>query len=216
MRRSYADTVRDADEAMKIISPTYRELGREKYDEMMEKKDKEIKLQIVTELKELLNENSKNKSKSDTLIIYNYDLGYSFFFKDIIPSLLRELCNKYGNVHFISFGGKYIKDERKHYKIPHDIIQLNNNLEKYKWRSYFFENINDELLDQKYIDKFYSKFNGVYTNIYMYTFKINNNLEYINKHIEDIKLNTLKYFKFYDKGIDIYHRYEDIEKNDFD
>lgn len=215
LRQSYSDMLKDDDERMKIISPTYRELGKKKYDEMMEQKGKEIGLQKSKVLKEILNDNSKNKSDSDTLIIYNYNLTCIGYFQDIISSLIRSLYNKYGNVHFISFGGKFIKDKRKHYKVPHDIIQLDDTILKLDWCFDFFENINDEYLDQKYIDEFHSKFRNVYNNIYTYTLKKNDDLEYIISHIEDIRNNTLDFFRFYDNGIDVYCRYEDNEKNDF-
>jgi hypothetical protein len=201
MRRSYADTVRDADEAMKIISPTYRELGREKYNEMMEKKDKEIKLQKkelrskqVEELKEILSNNSKNKRDSDTLIIYDYDVRLGKYMDQIIPKFLKALYKKYGRVHFTSFSFHGRKEKINYYDIPHDIIELNEKIHKLNWHYEFFENTKIVESEDVSIYFFHDKFNEKYRYIYKYIFK-GGDEEYVEKKIEEIILSPLEYFK---------------------
>jgi vacuolar-type H+-ATPase subunit H len=205
MRRSYADTVRDADEAMKIISPTYRELGREKYDEMMEKKDKEIKLQKkelrlkqVEELKEILSNNSKNKRDSDTLIIYSYSLKYKGYMDKIIPWFFKALYKKYGRVHFTSFSFHDRKEKINYYNVPHDIIELNEKIHKLNWHYEFFENT--EIVESEDVSIYYfrGKFNEKYKYIYNYIFDEDDDedeLKCFGNNIDNYKKNILECFK---------------------
>jgi len=202
MRQSYSDMLKDDDERMKIISPTYRELGKKKYDEMMEQKQREIKremkelrLKQVEELKEILNNNSKNKSDSDTLIIYSYNLKYKDYMDQIIPCFLRALYKKYGKVHFTSFSYCDKKEKVYYYNVPHDVIELDENLHKLNWHYDFFENTKTIESESNSINYFYDEFSKKYKHIYEYTFEYDNELKYFKDNIRKFKKNILCCFE---------------------
>jgi hypothetical protein len=107
---------------------------------------------------------------------------------------LKALYKKYGRVHFISFDYFTSEHETRYICMPHDVIELNENLSGLEWHHEFFEHnvvINPECSGISYLNE---HFDDKYKYIYNYTFKGDNG-EYVKKKIGKIKEDTLSYFK---------------------